>query len=93
MPRSNLRVPKKFQRKRWPEAGETRITCTRSSLCLLSFAVQKASFQANESQERTFLFAKIVVKPLQEFQSAVLQIAALEEQRNPEVIFKIRQLL
>ena len=41
------------------------------------------------SQKREPLLAKIVVKPLQEFQTAVLQIAPLEEQRNAEAIFKI----
>ena len=41
------------------------------------------------SQKREPLLAKFVVKPLQEFQTAVLQIAPLEEQRNAEVIFKI----
>ena len=41
------------------------------------------------SQKREPLLAKIVVKPLQEFQTAVLQIAPLEEQGNAEVIFKI----
>jgi hypothetical protein len=33
------------------------------------------------------------MKPLQAFEVAVLQIAPLEDQRNVEVIFKIRPFL